>query len=149
MIYSADIVNGRGNFGLYRVHSSGGASEAVTQTPRHEFAPDVSPDGSRIAFASNRLGNMDLFTMPVEGGEAEHVGIQGLKFRQPSGAVRVTVVDELGEPTAVRLYVESSDGKGYAPGVSRSSTFRWSPAASGTPSLSLSARRNSTFRREV
>ena len=115
VIYSADIVNGRGNFELYRVPSSGGESEAVTETPRHEIAPDVSPDGSRIAFASNRLGNMDLFTMPVQGGEAKHVRIQGLRFRQPSGAVRVKLVDELGEPTAVRLYVESSDGKGYAP----------------------------------
>ena len=114
-IYSADEINGRGNFELYRVSGRGGEPAALTSTPRHELSPDVSPDGSRIAFSSNKLGNMDVFTMPVNGGEARHVRIEALKFREPSGAVRVNVVDELGKPTAVRLYVEASDGKGYAP----------------------------------
>ncbi len=114
-IHSADVINGRGNFELYRLTGQGGEPIALTSTPRHELSPDVAPDGTRIAFASNKLGNIDLFTMPVEGGEARHVGIEGLRFRKPSGKVRVNVVDELGQPTAVRLYVEASDGKGYAP----------------------------------
>ena len=114
-VYSADVINGRGNFELYRVPGNGGEPSALTSTPRHELGPDVSPDGSRIAFASNRLGNIDLFTMSVEGGDASHVVIDELQFRLPSGRVRVKVLDELGEPTAARLYVEASDGKGYAP----------------------------------
>ena len=114
-IFSADIVNGAGNFELYRVAEGGGEPEALTRTPRHELSPAVSPDGSRVAFASNRLGNLDLFTVPVSGGESEHVAIEDLRFRRPSGKVRVTVLDELGKPAAARLYVEASDGKGYAP----------------------------------
>lgn len=114
-IYSADVINGRGNFELYRVPSRGGEPVALTATPRHEFSPEVSADGTRIAFSSNKLGNMDVFTMPVSGGEAQHVRIEGLQFRRPSGRIRVTVVDEMDRPTAARLYVEASDGKGYAP----------------------------------
>ena len=114
-IYSADVINGRGNFELYRVLGDGGEPAALTSTPRHELAPEVSPDGSRIAFASNQLGNIDLFTLPVDGGDARHVVIDSLKFRGPSGRVRVRVVDELGELTAARLYVQASDAKGYAP----------------------------------
>ncbi len=114
-VFSADVINGRGNFELYRVPGQGGEPEALTSTARHELSPEVSRDGARIAFASNLLGNIDLFTMPAGGGEAEHVNIEGLKFRRPSGRVRVTVVDELGQTTAARLYVEASDGKGYAP----------------------------------
>ena len=72
-------------------------------------------DGTRIAFASNKFGNMGLFTMPVTGGDAEHLQVEGLQFRGRSGKVRLTVVDEMGRPTAARLYVEASDGKGYAP----------------------------------
>ena len=53
--------------------------------------------------------------MPVSGGDAEHLRIEGLQFRGHSGRIRVTVVDEMDRPTAVRLYVEASDGKGYAP----------------------------------
>ncbi len=114
-IFSADVINGRGNYELYRVPKNGGAPAALTSTPRHELGPEVSPEGSQIAFASNQLGNIDLFTMPIEGGDASHVVIEGLKFRSPSGRVRVSVLDELGKPTAARLYVEASDGKGYAP----------------------------------
>ena len=114
-VFSADVINGRGNFELYRVPKSGGEPAALTSTPRHELGPDVSPDGSRIAFASNQLGNIDLFTMPIKGGDARHVVISGLKFRATSGRVRITVLDEMGNPTAARLYVKASDAKGYAP----------------------------------
>lgn len=114
-VYSADVINGRGNFELYRVSADGSESNVITDTPRHELSPEVSPDGSRIAYASNRFGNMDLFTMPASGGDPAHVPIDALKFRDPSGTVRITVLDELDRPTAARLYVEASDGKGYAP----------------------------------
>ncbi len=114
-IYSADVVNGRGNFELYRASENGGEPEALTSTSRHELAPEVAPDGSRIAFASNLLGNIDLFTIPAHGGDARHVVIDSLKFRRPSGRIRVKVVDEMGELTAARLYVQASDGKGYSP----------------------------------
>ena len=114
-VFSADVINGRGNFELYRVPEAGGTPEPLTETPRHELSPEVSRDGARIAFSSNVLGNLDLFTMPSDGGEAKHVRIDGLTFREPSGHVSVTVVDEMGTPTAARLYVEASDGKGYAP----------------------------------
>ena len=114
-VYSADVINGRGNFELYRVPRSGGEPVALTSTSRHELSPDVSPDGSRIAFASNQLGNIDLFTLPSEGGDARHVVIDALEFRAPAGRVHVKVLDEFGKPTAARLYVEASDGKGYAP----------------------------------
>ena len=114
-VYSADVINGRGNFELYRVGPNPGEPEALTRSARHELAPEVSPDGSRIAFASNLLGNIDLFTVPAEGGDARHVVIDGLRFRGPSGRVRVKVIDETGRPAAARLYVEASDGKGYAP----------------------------------
>ncbi|HYM09211.1 MAG TPA: CehA/McbA family metallohydrolase [Bryobacterales bacterium] len=119
VIYSADVVNGKGNYELYRVgrYSDKPPAEPVniTNTIRDEFSPAVSPDGRRIAVASNHLGNIDLFTMPVAGGEKKHVRLTGLKFRDPSGRLRVRVTDELGQRTPVRLYVSASDGKAYCP----------------------------------
>jgi dipeptidyl aminopeptidase/acylaminoacyl peptidase len=115
VVYSADVVNGRGNFELYRVPSNGGKPVPLTETDRDEFAPAVSPDGSRLAFVSNERGNIDLFTMPVSGGERKHVRITSLKFRRPSGHVRLRINDEQGNPTAARVYVRAADGKGYAP----------------------------------
>lgn len=116
IIYSADVVNGTGNFELYRVPAGGGKPTPLTETERDEFAPAASPDGARVAFVSNERGNMDLFTMPLTGrGERRHVRITDLKFRQASGRVRLRVLDEEGQPTAARVYVRASDAKAYCP----------------------------------
>ncbi|MCI0626112.1 MAG: hypothetical protein L0387_31465, partial [Acidobacteria bacterium] len=98
-VYSADVVNGRGNYELYRVGREGGQpSTALTNTDRDEFNPAVSPDGRFIAHVSNQLGNMDLFVMPAAGGEKTHVRITDLKFSKPFGRVRLKVLDEQGNP---------------------------------------------------
>jgi TolB protein len=119
VIYSAVVVNGKGDYELYRVPRGGGVPVAITHTPRDEFAPAVSPDGTQIAHVSNHLGNLDLFLMPTGGGAKKHVRITELKFRRPSGRVRVKVLDEMGNPTPVRLYVRAADGKAYAPAGSQ------------------------------
>ncbi len=115
VIYSGVVVNGKGDYELYRIPRRGGTPVAITNTARDEFSPAVSPDGQRIAHVSNHLGNIDLFTMPLSGGEKRHVRITGLKFRQPSGQLRVKLLDELGQPTPARLYVRAADGKAYCP----------------------------------
>jgi Tol biopolymer transport system component len=115
LIYSAVMVNGKGDHELYRIPRTGGKPESVTNTPRDEFSPAVSPDGTRIAHVSNQMGNIDLFTMPVKGGEKKHVRLSALKFRRPSAQVRVRTLDEKGQPAPVRLYVRASDGKAYCP----------------------------------
>jgi Tol biopolymer transport system component len=114
-VYSTVVVNGRGNYELYRVSKSGGDSKAITNTDRDEFAPAVSPEGTRVAYVSNHLGNIDIFVRPLNGGEAKPVRIDGLKFRSASGKVRVKVLDETGQPARVRLFNTASDGKSYSP----------------------------------
>src|SRR6185369_16413659 len=115
VVYSADIVNGKGDYELYRLPAKGGKPVPITNTTRDEFAPAVSPDSRRVAHVSNQLGNIDLFIMPISGGEKKHVRITGLKARKPHGRVRVRVLDEQGKPTPVRLYVRASDEKAYCP----------------------------------
>jgi len=39
----------------------------------HNTMPVWSPDGTKIAFASDRYGNFDVFVMPAEGGEAKRL----------------------------------------------------------------------------
>jgi hypothetical protein len=114
-IYSAVVVNGKGDYELYRVPRTGGTPVSVTNTERDEFMPAVSPDGRWIAHVSNELGNIDLFLMPAAGGQKRHLRIKELKFQKPSGRVRVRITDEMGQPTPVRLYVRAADGKAYAP----------------------------------
>ncbi len=55
---------------LYRVSANGGTATPLTIHEAHDFMPVWSHDGSKIAFASDRYGNFDVFVMPAEGGEA-------------------------------------------------------------------------------
>ena len=111
VILAADLINQRGNYELYRVARTGGTPVAITRTERDEFSPAVAPDGQHIAFVSNELGNMDLFTIHRDGGGRRHVRLSSLRFAKPAGRLRVRVTDELGQPTQVRLYVRAGDGK--------------------------------------
>jgi len=58
----------RGN--LWKVASTGGVAQPLTVGSFHNTMPVWSPDGSRLAFASDRNGNLDVYVMPAEGGEA-------------------------------------------------------------------------------
>ncbi|MBX3363584.1 MAG: PD40 domain-containing protein [Phycisphaeraceae bacterium] len=40
----------------------------LTNDPAEDTMPAISPDGARIAFASNRNGNWDIYVMPISGG---------------------------------------------------------------------------------
>ncbi|HUG41999.1 MAG TPA: hypothetical protein VMM12_16140 [Longimicrobiales bacterium] len=42
----------------------------LSRQPRIDMHPSYSPDGSRLAFQSDRLGNPHIFTMPAAGGDA-------------------------------------------------------------------------------
>ena len=45
----------------------------LTSDPADDAMPQVSPDGTRVAFSSNRNGNWDIYIMPIGGGRAVQV----------------------------------------------------------------------------
>ena len=61
----------RGN--LFKIASTGGTATPLTVGDSYNTAPVWSPDGSKIAFASDRNGSLDVFVMPSEGGEANRL----------------------------------------------------------------------------
>lgn len=56
----------------------------LTTDPAQDVMPALSPDGTRIAFASNRSGNWDIWIMPVTGGQAIQVTTDGAHELHPS-----------------------------------------------------------------
>ncbi len=58
---------------LYKVNSNGGDATQLTFHESHDFMPVFSKDGKNIAFASDRYGNFDVFTMDIRGGEANRI----------------------------------------------------------------------------
>lgn len=55
---------------IYTVPVAGGEATRLTTQPSYETEPIWSPDGTKIAFASDREGGNDVFIMDSKGGEA-------------------------------------------------------------------------------
>ncbi len=55
---------------LYMVSTRGGSSRRFTASEAKDTAPRWSPDGSRIAFLSNRSGSNQIWTIALAGGES-------------------------------------------------------------------------------
>ncbi len=58
---------------LWLVPSAGGAARPLTSHPAWDGFPVFSPDGKKVAFASDRYGQLDLFVMDTAGGDAKRL----------------------------------------------------------------------------
>lgn len=58
---------------LYKVPGTGGTAVPLTFNDAYDYRPIWSHDGKTIAFASDRYGNFDVFTMPINGGEIKRL----------------------------------------------------------------------------
>lgn len=54
---------------LYLKRITGSALQQLTDDPANDVMPAFSPDGKRVAFASDRAGNWDIYLMDVAGGQ--------------------------------------------------------------------------------
>ena len=74
---------------VYRVPIGGGEATAITQNsgPALNFHPAISPDGKRIAFVSDRNGQLNVWTMAADGTDPKLVfGDLDTRFLQPAWA---------------------------------------------------------------
>lgn len=55
---------------IYLKRTNGRTITQLTADPAQDVMPAISPDGRRVAYASNRRGNWDVFVMSVNGGQS-------------------------------------------------------------------------------
>ena len=75
LLYDSNVA---GNSDAYRVPLAGGlrasgAPERITTDPADDFAPELSPDGTEVAFHSWRAGSRDIWVQPLDGRSTERV----------------------------------------------------------------------------
>ena len=56
----------------------------LTFNPADDIQPVWSPDGQRIAFATNRDGNWEIYTMDVDGGNVKNLTNSGADDQWPT-----------------------------------------------------------------
>jgi len=65
--YGWDTLNGVYNTDIYVMNSNGTGQMNITNNEADDRHPSWSPDGGKIAFASQRDGNYEVYTMNADG----------------------------------------------------------------------------------
>ncbi len=119
---------------LYVKTVAGRTITQLTNDPAEDGTPDISPDGTKVAFASNRDGNWDIFVIPITGGKAVQITSDGSDELHPSWSADGTklVFSRMG-PTSGRweMWVTEAGKAGNATFIGYGLFPRWCPA-SGT-----------------
>ena len=112
MVYASYL--GQSWHQLWVMPGAGGDAFPISYGAFDNVNPRWSPDGSKIAFISNRGGNTSLWVQTIPGGEQTEV-VGDRKYLKPMGRLELRVVDSRGKSVAARIFVTAADGLAYAP----------------------------------
>jgi len=104
----------------------------LTKDEANDVMPKFSPDGKRVAFASNRSGNWDLFVMPASGGKAVQITTESSHELHPSWSPdgKHLVFSRLGEVSGKwEIWVTEVANPGVAKFLTYGLFPEWSPVA--------------------
>lgn len=113
MVYASYL--GQAWYQLWLMPAAGGDAFPISYGEFDNTNPRWSPDGSKIAFISNRGGNTSLWIQTIPGGDQAEIVARERKFLKPMGRLSLRVVDTLGKPVAARVFITAADGRAYAP----------------------------------
>jgi TolB protein len=100
---------------LWEMPASGGDPFPLSYGDFDNVNPRWSPDGTKIAFISNRDGNTSLWTQEVEGGAQRQAMPRERRYLRPMGRLILQILDSSGQPMPARIFVTGEDGRAYAP----------------------------------
>lgn len=94
---------------LWITRARGGQAKRITTHPAYDSSPAFSPDGSRIAFTSNRTGQDQVFVMPVAGGIPRQVtfhseGSRVVEWYPDGKSILIEGLRDFGTRRATRFY---------------------------------------------
>jgi hypothetical protein len=112
MVYASYL--GQSWHQLWVMPAAGGDAFPISYGAFDNVNPRWSPDGSKIAFISNRNGNTSLWVQTIPGGEQTEVVVRERKYLKPMGRISLRVVGG-GKSVAARVFVTGADGLAYAP----------------------------------
>jgi Tol biopolymer transport system component len=100
----------------------------VTFSPGLQMNPTWSPDGARLAFASDQLGNSDIWVQALDGSEPARITTSTARDWQPSWSPDGNWIAYRSEDAGGGLYIVASTGGEPRRIADFGSDPQWSPA---------------------
>ena len=113
LVYASYL--GRAWHQLWLMPASGGDAFPISYGEFDNTNPRWSPDGTKIAFISNRNGNTSLWVQTIPGGDQLEIAARERKYLNPMGHISLRVLDLQDKPLAARVFVTAADNRSYAP----------------------------------
>jgi TolB protein len=113
LVYSSYL--GRVWHNLWVMPAGGGDAFPIGYGDWDETYPRWSPDGTRVAFISNKNGNTDIGIERIPGGVAESLAIRERRYLSPMARVHLDIKDSRGRAVSVRVSITDAAGRFYAP----------------------------------
>ena len=114
LIYSS-YLGGRSWHSLWLMPAGGGDAFPVTYGDWDMTYPRWSPDGTRVAFISNKDGNTDIGWLRIPGGLSQSLVISERRYLHPMAQLKLDLKDGAGRPGFARVSVTDAAGRFYAP----------------------------------
>jgi len=118
VLRTTDLDANRGRTDLWMVDADGKNLRQLTTNEGSDVNPRWMPDGSAILFLSSRSGSMQVWKLPLSGGEARHVTDQPLDVGNlvvgPKGkrlAYTMDVFPDLDGPAATKERLDEIDAR--------------------------------------
>ena len=122
-----------GNFEIYVMDADGGNQQNLSNHPLHDMEPDWSPDGTKIAFISDRNdGVYQIYVMDADGKNQTRLTDGPQEKREPDwspdgGKIAFTVRADRRNEWEPHIAVMDADGRNRERLEDRASEPSWSP----------------------
>ncbi len=106
---------GRSWHNLWVMPAGGGDAFPIAYGDWDQTYPRWSPDGTRIAFISNKSGNTEIATVRIPGGIARTLAINERHYLLPMSRLHLDIRDSAGKEASARVSITDAAGRFYAP----------------------------------
>lgn len=113
LVLAAEVGDGRAD--VYRMDLDGGGRERLTTDEANDTAPAVSPDGTRIAFESDRDGDPEIYVMDADGRNVVRLTHDPARDMAPAWAPdgrRIVFTSDRDNRASADVYLMNADGTG-------------------------------------